>query len=301
MNLEPLKQTKLYGLNSEIKELFYLFENNKLPKQIMLSGPKGIGKCTMSYHLINFVLSVNEENPYDANNLIINENNKSFRLIKNSVNPNFYSIDVIDEKKKIDINQIRNLIIDLNKSSFNHKPRFVLIDNVELLSISSINALLKIIEEPNNNIFFILINNNKKMLPTLKSRCLNFRISLSHKKVIDISNELLDLDVRNIINKSLMNYYLTPGKILNLIRISKEYELDLKSLNLRTFLKNVIKKKIYRNDIMANNIMYDFIEFALTESIDLYSNFINKIHSLKKFNLDEEIFLIEFENKFLNG
>ena len=301
MNLEPLKQTKLYGLNSEIKELFNLFENNKLPKQIMLSGPKGIGKCTMSYHLINFVLSVNEENPYDANNLIINENNKSFRLIKNSVNPNFYSIDVIDEKKKIDINQIRNLIIDLNKSSFNHKPRFVLIDNVELLSISSINALLKIIEEPNNNIFFILINNNKKMLPTLKSRCLNFRISLSHKKVIDISNELLDLDVRNIINKSLMNYYLTPGKILNLIRISKEYELDLKSLNLRTFLKNVIKKKIYRNDIMANNIMYDFIEFALTESIDLYSNFINKIHSLKKFNLDEEIFLIEFENKFLNG
>ncbi len=301
MNLEPLKQTKLYGLDREIKELFNLFENNKLPKQIMLSGPKGIGKCTMSYHLINFVLSVNEENPYDANNLIINENNKSFRLIKNSVNPNFYSIDVIDEKKKIDINQIRNLIIDLNKSSFNHKPRFVLIDNVELLSISSINALLKIIEEPNNNIFFILINNNKKMLPTLKSRCLNFRISLSHKKVIDISNELLDLDVRNIINKSLMNYYLTPGKILNLIRISKEYELDLKSLNLRTFLKNVIKKKIYRNDIMANNIMYDFIEFALTESIDLYSNFINKIHSLKKFNLDEEIFLIEFENKFLNG
>ena len=301
MNLEPLKQTKLYGLNSEIKELFYLFENNKLPKQIMLSGPKGIGKCTMSYHLINFVLSVNEENPYDAKNLIINENNKSFRLIKNSVNPNFYSIDVIDEKKKIDINQIRNLIIDLNKSSFNHKPRFVLIDNVELLSISSINALLKIIEEPNNNIFFILINNNKKMLPTLKSRCLNFRISLSHKKVIDISNELLDLDVRNIINKSLMNYYLTPGKILNLIRISKEYELDLKSLNLRTFLENVIKKKIYKNDIIANNIMYDFIEFALTESIDLYSNFINKIHSLKKFNLDEEIFLIEFENKFLNG
>ena len=188
MNLEPLKQTKLYGLDREIKELFNLFENNKLPKQIMLSGPKGIGKCTMSYHLINFVLSVNEENPYDAKNLIINENNKSFRLIKNSVNPNFYSIDVIDEKKKIDINQIRNLIIDLNKSSFNHKPRFVLIDNVELLSLSSINALLKIIEEPNNNIFFILINNNKKMLPTLKSRCLNFRISLSHKKFIDISN-----------------------------------------------------------------------------------------------------------------
>ena len=27
MNLEPLKQTKLYGLDREIKELFNLFEN----------------------------------------------------------------------------------------------------------------------------------------------------------------------------------------------------------------------------------------------------------------------------------
>jgi DNA polymerase-3 subunit delta' len=78
-------------------------------------------------------------------------------------------------KKSIDINQIRNLILNLNKSSFNTKPRLVLIDNIELLNINSVNALLKIVEEPNENIYFILIN-NKKILPTLKSRCLNYNI-----------------------------------------------------------------------------------------------------------------------------
>ena len=34
------------------------------------------------------------------------------------------------------------LIINLNKSSFNKKKRFVLIDNIELLNINSINLLI---------------------------------------------------------------------------------------------------------------------------------------------------------------
>ena len=42
--------------------------------------------------------------------------------------------------------------------------------------------LLKILEEPSPNTYFILINNNKKVLPTLLSRCINFKISLSNKE-----------------------------------------------------------------------------------------------------------------------
>ena len=99
-------------------------------------------------------------------------------------------------KKSVDINQIRILINNLNKSSLNSKPRFVLIDNIEFLNVSSVNALLKIIEEPNNNVFFILIGNNKRVLPTLKSRCLLFRLSLSFKK-----SDFLFWRCRTIIDK----------------------------------------------------------------------------------------------------
>ena len=86
----------------------------------------------MAYHLINYILSEHEEFPYEINNYKINHNNKSYKLILNKTNPNFILIDVLDEKKRIDIQQIRNLIISLNKSSFNQKPRIVLIDNIEL-------------------------------------------------------------------------------------------------------------------------------------------------------------------------
>ena len=61
----------------------------------------------------------------------------------------------------IDINQIRELLSSLQKSSFNNKPKFILIDNTEFLNVNSINALLKVIEEPSINIHFILIKNNE--------------------------------------------------------------------------------------------------------------------------------------------
>ena len=84
----------------------------------------------------------------NLDNFEINVENQSFRTILNGSNPNFYIIDINSEKKFIDINQIRDLISKLNKSSFNNRPRFVLIDNIEFLNKNSINALLKTLEEP---------------------------------------------------------------------------------------------------------------------------------------------------------
>ena len=145
INKEPINQTKLYGLNHFIKEFIQLDQNNVLPNKILLSGQKGIGKSTLAYHLINFVLSKNEDYNYDCKNFTINPENHSYKLTLNKSNPNLTIIDIDSEKKFIDISQIRQLISNLNKSSFNSKPRFVLIDNIEFLNINSINALLKIL------------------------------------------------------------------------------------------------------------------------------------------------------------
>ncbi len=198
MNLNPLTQINLFEHKEIFNQLYKLSKNDTLPNKILLSGEKGIGKSTLAYHLINLVLSENEEHPYDFENNKINPDNKSYKLILNKSNPNFYLIDVLEEKKNIDINQIRELIINLNKSSFNNKKRFVLIDNIELLNLNSINALLKILEEPNENINFILINNNKRVLPTLKSRCLNFKVFLTKDQSIRIVNQLLKDDIKEL-------------------------------------------------------------------------------------------------------
>ena len=306
MNIKPSTQLNLYGLKKELNQFVNLFKNSKLPNKILLSGEKGIGKCTLAYHLINFILSNNQKFPYNLDSLSINPENTSYKLIQNNSNTNFYLIDIDNEKKNINISQIRQLIDSLNKSSFNSKPRFILIDNIEYLNISSINALLKILEEPRENTYFILIHNNKKINSTILSRCINFKITLSNKNISNINKHLFSGNISDLINEDLINYYLTPGKIYNLIEFSKNKNIDLKNTNLSDFLSIVINGSYYKGDDIIKNIIYEYLEFFLIKNIsikyaDVFKYFIKRISEVKKYNLDEESLFIEVNRKLLNG
>ena len=306
MHLQPSNQKKLYGLNNELIELINLYKNNKLPSKILLSGQKGVGKSTLAYHLINFILSQNEDFSYDLNNFLINHENKTFKLIQNKSNPNFILIDVVKDKQNIDISQIRNLKKDLEKTSFNNKPKFVLIDNIEFLNVNSINSLLKILEEPPINTYFLLINSEKKILPTLRSRCLNFRLFLSNQKSINIMNQILNSDIHDLINIDLLNYYNTPGKIYNLINLATENNINLREVNLDKFLTLLIDESNYKKINSLKLLIYEFIEIYLIKKINpknylFVNNFFKKIKDTRKFNLDDETLFIEFKTKVLNG
>ena len=309
MNLNPVNQLSLYGHHSEFSNFIDLYKDKKLPNKILLSGEKGIGKSTLAYHIINHILSSDEEFSYDEKNFKINPDNKTFKLIINKSNPNFILIDIDIDKKSIDINQIRNLILTLNKSSFNTKPRFVLIDNIELLNINSVNALLKILEEPNDNIYFILINNNKKILPTLKSRCLNYNIHLTSNQSFDVTNKILDENYLDLIHEHITNYYSTPGSILNLLDFANKNDFDLKEVNLKDLIKKIIIDKKYKKDQFTKNLLYSLMEIYFRKNVSvknirllkIQNYFIKKINNTKIFNLDDETLLMEFEDRVLNG
>ncbi len=306
MNLYPNSQTNLYGLHDNLLFFAKLFDQKRLPSKILLTGQKGIGKCTLAYHLINFVLSKDEEMPYDLIEFKINPDNRSFKLIQNGSCPNFNLIDINPDKKSIDIEQIRELIIQLNKSSFNNKPRFVLIDNIEYLNLNSVNALLKTLEEPNENIFFILVNSNKKIIPTLLSRCLNFNLSLENDKVNEISSFFFDKNIEDLINRDLLTYYSTPGEIYNLLKFSEEKKIDLKEINLKDFLLKLISENIYKDDKQSKTFVYNILELFLIKNIsvsnsDVYNYFLKRINDFKKFNLDDESLFLEINSKLLNG
>jgi DNA polymerase-3 subunit delta' len=309
MNLDPSRQLDLFGHETQFTNLTDLYVNKKLPNKILLSGVKGIGKSTLAYHIVNFILSYDEDFSYDIKNFKINPDNKSFKLIINKSNPNFILIDINEDKKNIDINQIRHLILTLNKSSFNNKPRLVLIDNIELLNINSINALLKILEEPNDNINFILINNNKKILPTLKSRCLNFKIHLTTSQSFDVTNKILNTNCMDFLNDELINNYSTPGEILNLLDFANKSNVDLKEIKLKEFIKKIIIEKKYKKDSSVKQLLYTLIEIYFRENISINNTklinvqnyFLKKINNTKIFNLDDESLLMEFEDRVLNG
>ena len=308
MNLEPIFQNSLYGLNDYLLDFAKLYQNNNLPNKILLSGEKGLGKATLAYHIVNYVLSKDENFKYNLKKFEINLENKSYKLITNGSSPNFTLIDTLSEKKSIDINQIRNLILNLNKSSFNSKERFIIIDNIENLNKNSINSLLKILEEPPSNTYFIIINNDRFILPTLKSRCINYKVFLKND-VIDVTNRILGDDIFKHINIDLLNYYSTPGKLYKLITFFESNNYSLKDYKLEDLLRLIIKENLYKKNIFIRNVAFEYFEFFFRKNIsfiksktfDYYSYFIKRINETKKFNLDEESIFIEFEHKVLNG
>ena len=312
MNFKASENIRLFGMNVFFNEITKLYNSKKMPTKILLSGKKGLGKSTLAYHIVNYILSENEEYKYDLTRFTINKENKSFKLVQNNTHPNFYLIDLLYDKKNIDISQIRNVISYTYKSSFNVMPRLILIDNIETLNRNSVNALLKVIEEPNKNIYFILINNNEKLiLPTLKSRCLTFKINFTFEQSMLVSNQILNRNLLDLINYELINYYTTPGEIIDLINFSKEKNIELKDYTLINLLNLLIDNGYYKKNRFIKKLLFNFIELYFLKEyktsktkqklLNFYHNFINKIHNTEKFNLDEESLFLEFKSKLLNG
>ncbi len=311
MNLNSSKNKKLYGMRHNFNQIINLYNEEKMPNRILLSGKKGVGKATLAYHVINYILSINEDHKYNQNEMIINDNNRSYKLIQNNLHPNFHLIDLIDEKKIIDIAQIREMITYTNKSSFDNMPRFILIDNIESLNKNSVNALLKIVEEPNEKTFFILIHNNKKnILPTLKSRCLIFKINFSFEESFNILNLILGKNIFDLINHDLISHYDSPGEIINLLNFAIEKKINLNDYTLKKLLILLIDNSYYKKNKYIKDLIVNFIELFFLKEYSLsitkkalqstYRNFIDKIHNTEKYNLDEESLFLEFKSKLLN-
>ena len=311
-NLLPNNQEKLYGYNNEFTELVKLYKNKKLPSKIFFTGPKGIGKATMAYHLINYIFSSKEEYQYDLSNLEINNLNKSYKLLLNNTHPNFHLVDIMKDKKVIEISQIRQMINYSTKSTFNNNERIILIDNVENLNLNSLNSLLKIVEEPNENTLFILIfDSNKNILNTLKSRCLKFNLYLSFSQSVEITNKILNSNILDLISEDFLHYYNTPGDFINLINFANSLNLNLKELDLKKFLIHLIDAGYYKNNTFIKNNIYKYIELYLLKLMKgstsknkiniLYNESIKKIANMKKYNLDQESIMIDLKTKLFNG
>ena len=310
MNIGPSNNSTLIGYSETFLNLKNLYDKNLLPNKIILSGNSGIGKSTFAYHLANYIFSKREDNKYDINENLIFQKNRSYNLILNNSHPNFFLISNDDDKKNIQISKIREMISFTNKSSFNGDSKIILIDNVEFLNINSINALLKVIEEPNDKIFFFLIHNSKtKILDTLNSRCIKFNFYLKNEDKLKIINKISNSDFYNDLNNDFKNNYNSPGDIISLYNFFKNNNIDLK-VSIDDFLKLIIEKKLYKKDLFIKDKLSFFIELYFNKKLiyfkskdkiyNLYKYFLVKIHECNKYNLDIENILIELNGRLLN-
>ena len=119
IEIKPAKnQLSLFGYEDYFKFFIELFEKEEMPNSLLFSGLKGLGKSTFAYHIINYLLSKDEEKKYSAENLVIDEGNLSYKLLNSNTHPNFFLIENNLLEKDIKIDQVRSLLKFLNKSTY---------------------------------------------------------------------------------------------------------------------------------------------------------------------------------------
>ncbi len=288
-----MSENKLIGHNSYLESFVSLYKSDKLPSKILISGKKGIGKSLL---INNFILK------------IFNSNNDQ-KLIANMTHPNILNIKKNNDKKNIEIDQIREVVKFTNQSSFNNKARFIIIDDAELLNINSSNALLKNLEEPNENVFFILIfNSDMSLLDTIKSRCIEFKINISNENIKLIVNNYFKDNIYTKINSDLINYYSTPLFLISLLNYMNENELSISNTSIDDLLINLINNKHYnKQDFIRDNLntiielfFYNHINKTKKLTYKIKEYYYSKFSNVRKFNLDYETFFLEFKDKLLS-
>ena len=288
-----MSENKLIGHNSYLENFVSLYKYDKLPSKILISGKKGIGKSLL---INNFLLKVfNSKNDQE--------------LITNMTHPNILNIKKTNDKKNIEIDQIREVVKFTNQSSFNNKARFIIIDDAEFLNINSSNALLKNLEEPNENVFFILIfNSDMSLLDTIKSRCIEFKINISNENIELIVNNYFNDNIYTKINSDLINYYSTPLFLISLLNYMNENELSISNTSIDNLLINLINNKHYnKQDFIRDNLntiielfFYNHINKTKKLTYKIKEYYYSKFSNVRKFNLDYETFFLEFKDKLLS-
>ena len=288
-----MSEHKLIGHETYLEKFVTLYGNNELPSKILLSGRKGIGKSLLAEKFLYKIFNSNND----------------YELIKNKSHPNVLNIKKNNDKKNIEIDQIREIIKFTNQSSFNNKSRFIIIDDVEFLNINSSNALLKNLEEPNQNVFFILIFNAEKFLiDTIKSRCIEFKLNIDHESTRLIVNSCFNENIYDQINSNFINYYSTPYFLISLINYMNEFDLSVSETTVDDLLVNLINNKHYiKQEFVRNNLnmiielfFYKHIKTTKKLSHKAKEYYYSKLFNVKKFNLDYETFFLEFKDKLLS-
>ena len=310
----PPKQEKLYFYEQYFELFSKLFNKGLLSKKILLTGQSGIGKSTFAYHLINFILSQNEDFHYDIKNYQINPKNKSFRLILQNSHPNFFLIDNFNNKQIIDIAQIREMIVYTNHTSYQKKIKFILVNNSEYLNKHSVNALLKVVEEPSIDTFFIFIqDSSRNMISTLKSRCVEFKISFTNEEKKKIFMMLLsqhDLKIDTRFIEKFTSYYDSPGTLLNIVKIIEDFNAEESKFSLIDIIDYLIKLNLKNKSNLNINLLQYFIEFFYSKKIIgaknknkiflNYSKAINQLNLFKKYNIDMNNVFYELKENIIH-
>ena len=143
-------------------------KKGKLSHFYLISGPAGSGRHTLADLIATAMLCKEPEGPCGVC--------RACRKVLSHAHPDYTVVDD-PEKKTVPVDLIRQARSDLFIRPNEGERKIYLFPRAQDMGIPGQNALLKVLEEPPGyGVFLLIADNPDKLLPTVRSRCVELKL-----------------------------------------------------------------------------------------------------------------------------
>jgi DNA polymerase-3 subunit delta' len=160
------------------------WQSGRLPHAFLIGGPEGIGKATLAYRIARFVLAHPVTDNKPRKDLSIPDDHPVSRQVAALSHPDLLVLRRLlnEESKKlrteIRVDDVRRIVTFFGSTPAFGGYRVCIVDSVEEMNASGLNALLKLVEEPPAKSMFLLISHAPgRVMATIRSRCQHMRLN----------------------------------------------------------------------------------------------------------------------------
>ena len=185
----PRETGAIFGHAQAQATFLQAFTSGRLHHAWMLTGPKGVGKATLAWRLSRFLLATPDDDggmfaaPPPETLDIPPESPIARRMLQLAEPRHFLLRRGANDKETalsqvITVDEVRKMKSFFALSAADGGRRTAIIDAVDEMNPNAANALLKLLEEPPENVTLFLISHQPaRLLPTIRSRCRELRLS----------------------------------------------------------------------------------------------------------------------------
>ena len=177
--------TPLFGHDSAVAAFRDSLDGKRLHHAWLLAGPEGIGKALFAEKAALRVLAQGQ-GAVEAAGLDVPDSHPAAKLMAAGSHPDLMKLERLVKEssstgelnRSINVDQVRGLQRLFSTTASLSPWRVVIIDAIDDLERNAANALLKNLEEPPPHSLFLLVSHApERLLPTIRSRCRQIRLS----------------------------------------------------------------------------------------------------------------------------